>query len=109
MAKRNRKADPKKASATAGDDTKVHRNSPGVWGTCTYHEYSARCPNRAATVRAHNRVVTGLLRPRPDQSFWFLPTFARLYFRQTQLPCAPDAEAFQTKDQLLWPSCGRTS
>src|SRR5262249_49210899 len=29
----------------AGDDTKVHRNSPGVWGTCTFHEHSARCPN----------------------------------------------------------------
>ena len=84
-----------------GDDTKVHRNSPGVWGTCTYHEYSARCPNRATTVRAHNWVVTGLLRPRADHSFWFLPALARLYFRQTQLPDAPDAEAFQTKDQLL--------
>src|SRR5260221_10386711 len=23
----------------AGDDTKVHRNSAQVWGTCTYHEY----------------------------------------------------------------------
>jgi hypothetical protein len=85
----------------SGDDTKVHRNSRGVWGTCTFREYSARCPNRASTVRAHNWVVTGLLRPRPDQSFWFLPTLARLYCRQTQLPCAPDAEAFQTKDQLL--------
>jgi DDE superfamily endonuclease len=85
----------------SGDDTKVHRNSPGVWGTCTYHEYSARCPNRATTVRAHNWVVTGLLRPRADHSFWFLPALARLYFRQTQLPCAPDREVFQTKDQLL--------
>ena len=37
-----------------GDDTKVHRNSPDVWGTCTFHNYSARCPNRASTVRAHN-------------------------------------------------------
>jgi DDE superfamily endonuclease len=85
----------------SGDDTKVHRNSPGVWGTCTYHEYSARCPNRAATVRAHNWVVTGLLRPRPDHSFWFLPSLARLYCRQTQLPPGPDAAAFQTKDRLL--------
>src|SRR5439155_26294899 len=40
----------------AGDDTKVHRNSPKVWGTCTFHEYTARCPNRATTVRAHNWV-----------------------------------------------------
>ena len=38
----------------AGDDSKVHRSSKQVWGTCTFHEYSARCPNRAATVRAHN-------------------------------------------------------
>src|SRR3954466_5501412 len=22
----------------AGDDTKVHRSSKGVWGTCTFHE-----------------------------------------------------------------------
>ena len=39
---------------SAVDDTKVHRNSPDVWGTCTFHEYTARCPNRAPTVRAHN-------------------------------------------------------
>ena len=32
---------------SAVDDTKVHRNSPDVWGTCTFHEYTARCPNRA--------------------------------------------------------------
>src|SRR4051812_8720278 len=47
----------------AGDDTKVHRSSPDVWGTCTFHEYTARCPNRAATVRAHNWVVLGALVP----------------------------------------------
>src|SRR5215468_6311831 len=41
----------------AGDDTKVHRNSKNVWGSCTFHEYTARCPNRASTVRAHNWVV----------------------------------------------------
>ncbi len=43
------------------DDTKIHRNSPNVWGTCTFHEYSARSPNRATTVRAHNWVVVGAL------------------------------------------------
>src|SRR3954452_11635763 len=48
----------------AGDDTKVHRSSPDVWGTCTFHEYTARRPNRAPTVRAHNRVVVGALSPR---------------------------------------------
>ena len=36
---------------SAVDDTKVHRSSPHVWGTCTFHEPGARCPNRAATVR----------------------------------------------------------
>ena len=51
----------------AVDDTKVHRNSEDVWGTCTFHEYTARCPNRATTVRAHNWVVLGALlhEPRP--------------------------------------------
>lgn len=36
------------------DDTKLHRTSQRVWGTCTFHEPSARSPNRAETVRAHN-------------------------------------------------------
>ena len=40
--------------ASAVYDTKVHRSSPHVQGTCTFHEYTARCPNRAGTVRAHN-------------------------------------------------------
>ncbi len=35
-----------------------HRTSPDVWGTCTFHESSARSPNRAETVRAHNWVVS---------------------------------------------------
>ncbi len=82
----------------AGDDTKVHRSSKRVWGTCTFHEYTARCPNRAATVRAHNWVVLGALLPRPSQPALFLPHTGRLYFRQSQLP---DGEAFRTKCQLL--------
>jgi len=82
----------------AGDDTKVHRSSPHVWGTCTFHEYTARCPNRAATVRAHNWVVLGALLPRPAQPAWFLPYTGRLYFRQAQLPAG---EAFHTKCELL--------
>ena len=40
----------------AVDDTKEHRSSGDVWGTCTFHESSARSPNRAETVRAHNWV-----------------------------------------------------
>jgi hypothetical protein len=82
----------------AGDDTKVHRSSADVWGTGTFHEYTARCPNRASTVRAHNWVVLGALVPRPDQPAWFLPHTGRLYFRRAQLPAG---ETFHTKCQLL--------
>jgi hypothetical protein len=82
----------------AGDDTKVHRNSPNVWGTCTFHEYTARCPNRAETVRAHNWVVLGNLVPAKDQPATFLPVAGRLYFRKGQLPAG---EAFHTKNELL--------
>jgi DDE superfamily endonuclease len=83
----------------AGDDTKVHRSSAGVWGTCTFHEYTARCPNRAGTVRAHNWVVLGALLPRADEPALFLPVSGRLYFRQSQLPST--GEVFCTKCQLL--------
>jgi hypothetical protein len=83
----------------AGDDTKVHRSSPDVWGTCTFHEYTARCPNRAATVRAHNWVVLGALLRRPDEPALFLPVAGRLYFRQSQLPVTE--KEFHTKCELL--------
>jgi hypothetical protein len=82
----------------AADDTKVHRNSKNVWGTCTFHEYAARCPNRATTVRAHNWVVLGNLVPVRDQPATFLPVAGRLYFRKSQLPAG---EAFNTKNELL--------
>jgi hypothetical protein len=83
------------------DDTKVHRSSPHVWGTCTFHEYTARCPNRASTVRAHNWVVCGALLHEPDQPGWFLPISGRLYFRRSQLPSGPEGiVAFRTKCEL---------
>jgi hypothetical protein len=82
----------------AGDDTKVYRSSKHVWGTCTFHEYTARCPNRAATVRAHNWVVVGALVPQPGQPAVFLPHTGRLYFREGQLP---PGETFRTKCALL--------
>jgi hypothetical protein len=89
----------------AGDDTKVHRGSADVWGTCTFHEYTARCPNRATTVRAHNWVVVGALLENPDRPAWFLPTAARLYFRNSQLPGLGNPEEepaqFHTKCELL--------
>src|SRR5262249_52772354 len=82
----------------AGDDTTVHRSSQRVSGTCPFHESTARCPNRASTVRAHNGVVVGALVPRPSQPAWFLPHTGRLYFRQSQLPAG---ETFRTKCDLL--------
>src|SRR5215468_9032358 len=88
-------------SVWAGDDTKVHRNSKDVWGTCTFHEYTARCPNRATTVRAHNWVVLGSLLHEPEKPAWFLPISGRLYFRKSQLPVGPDGiTAFRTKCEL---------
>jgi hypothetical protein len=90
-------------SVWAADDTKVHRNSKGVWGTCTFHEYTARCPNRASTVRAHNWVVLGVLLPNTGQPAHFLPVAGRLYFRKTQLPPAETGPSipFRTKCELL--------
>jgi hypothetical protein len=77
------------------DDTKEHRTSKDVWGTCTFHESSARSPNRAETVRAHNWVVAGdLLAGKP---WTYLPHTARLYFRKSQLPAG---ETFRTKTAL---------
>jgi hypothetical protein len=86
------------------DDTKVHRGSADVWGTCTFHEYTARCPNRATTVRAHNWVSLGALLEDPGRPAWFLPISGRLYFRRSQLPARPGAaggrEPFRTKCEL---------
>lgn len=77
------------------DDTKLHRTSKQVWGTCTFHESSARSPNRAETVRAHNWVVMGDLLP--GRPWTYLPHAARLYCRRSQLPTG---ETFQTKTAL---------
>ena len=89
----------------AGDDTKVHRGSADVWGTCTFHEYTARCPNRATTVRAHNWVVVGALLENPEKPAWFVPTAARLSFRKAQLPGlgnpGEEPAPFHTKCELL--------
>jgi DDE superfamily endonuclease len=79
----------------AVDDTKLHRTSKQVWGTCPLHESSVRSPHRAETVRAHNWVVMGELTPgRPWTS---LPQAARLYGRQRQVPAG---EPFRTKTAL---------
>lgn len=89
---------------SAVDDTKVHRSGEDVWGTCTFHEYTARCPNRAATVRAHNWVMLGALLRHSGKPAWFLPVSGRLYFRKAQLPhqagIAGPKEVFRTKCEL---------
>jgi hypothetical protein len=87
----------------AGDDTKVHRSSADVWGVCTFREYSARCPNRASTVRAHNWVFTGALRRRDEQPPVFLPVSGQLYFRQSQLPADQGGPpvVFRTKNEIM--------
>jgi len=89
---------------SAVDDTKVHRNSPDVWGTCTFHEYTARCPNRASTVRAHNWVCLGALLKNDGRPAWYLPISGRLYFRKSQLPrpspTSGHTEPFRTKCEL---------
>lgn len=77
------------------DDTKEHRTSADVWGTCTFHESTARSPNRATTVRAHNWVVLGDLAP--GKPWTYLPVASRLYFRKSQLPAG---ETFRTKTAL---------
>jgi hypothetical protein len=89
---------------SAVDDTKVHRSGEHVWGTCTFHEYTARCPNRATTVRAHNWVVLGAMLENCEKPAWFLPISGRLYFRRSQLPTQPKepgrTEPFRTKCTL---------
>jgi hypothetical protein len=89
---------------SAIDDTKVHRSGEHVWGTCTFHEYTARCPNRATTVRAHNWVVLGAVLDNSEKPAWFLPISGRLYFRRSQLPPQPRepgcTEPFRTKCEL---------
>ncbi|MFO0952354.1 MAG: transposase [Isosphaeraceae bacterium] len=89
---------------SAVDDTKVHRSGEHVWGTCTFHEYTARCPNRATTVRAHNWVCLGALLKNEGQPAWYLPVSGRLYFRKSQLPARSGAagpkEVFRTKCEM---------
>jgi hypothetical protein len=83
----------------------VHRSGDHVWGTCTFHESTARCPNRATTVRAHNGVVVGALWENPGKPAWFLPLSGRLYFRTSQLPArwgfTGPKELFRTKCAFL--------
>jgi hypothetical protein len=82
-------------------DTKVHRSGSHVWGTGTSHESTARCPNRAGTVRAPNGVVLGAVLHEPKKPGWFRPIAGRLDFRQSQLPTGPGGRlASRTKCEL---------
>jgi hypothetical protein len=78
---------------SAVDGTKVHHSGEHVWGTCTFHEYAARCPNRATTVRAHNWVCLGALLRNDAKPARYLPVSGRLYFRKSQLPARSGAAA----------------
>ena len=79
----------------AVDDTKVHRSSKRVWGVSSFYEYTARCPNRATTVLAHNWVAAGPLVA--GHPWTYLPAMGRLYFRRKQVP---SGEVFATKMEL---------
>jgi DDE superfamily endonuclease len=82
------------------EDTKLHRTSKQVWGTCTCHAASARSPNRAETVRAHNWVVMGTLLPgRPRTS---LGLAARLYGRHTPWPTGEPCRTQTALAVELW-------
>ena len=91
---------------SAVDDTKVHRSGEHVWGTCTFHESTARCPNRATTVRAHNWVCLGALLENDGQPAWYLPLSGRLYFRKSQLPFRSGSPAPRRRSapSASWPS-----
>ena len=72
---------------SAVDDTKVHRNSPDVWGTCTFHEYTARCPKSdLPPCGPTTGWCSGPCFDNPGQPPWCLPLSGRLYFRKSQLP-----------------------
>ena len=77
------------------DDTKVYKTGKKIWGTCSYHEYTSRCSNRPETVWGHNWVICGGLSRGEGQMF--LPTCARLYMRESQMP---DGETFRKKPEM---------
>ena len=83
------------------DDTKEHRNSPDVWGTCTFHESSARSPNRAETVRAHNWVVLGSLTPGQP---W---DYAPLVSPSTNLESSPSSASAILRSSSSSSSCSK--
>ncbi len=87
---------------SAVDDTKVHRSSPHVWGTCTFHEYTARCPNRAPTVRAHNWVVLGAYSPNPASPRGSCRSPAGSTFASRSCPSDPKV-SWNSTPSASWP------
>lgn len=82
----------------AVDDTKELRSSLNVFGVCTFKHVSSRNPKHPKLVMAHNWVLMGDLAPGTGQEPWtYLPTAARLYMRNSQLPVG---ETFRTKNEL---------
>jgi len=77
------------------DDTKVYKTGKKIWGTCSYHEYTSRCSNRPETVWGHNWVISGGLSV--GKGHMFLPTCARLYMRESQMP---EGETFRKKPEM---------
>ena len=77
------------------DDTKEHRTSADVWGTCTFHESAARSPNRATTVL--RTIGSSWAISSPGKPWTYMPTASRLYCRKKQLP---GGEMFRTKTAL---------
>ena len=78
-----------------------------VWGTCTFHEYTARCPNRATTVRAHNWVVLGALLQNDGQPAWYPADLRAALLPQvaTALPApASPGPRRRSAPSASWPS-----
>ena len=93
----------------AGDNTKVHRGSHDVWGTCTFHEYTARCPNRARPcVPTTGWCWASWFRERRRPA-WFLPRAGLLYFRNSSclngLTTPDEANSFGPKTNWRWNCC----
>ena len=77
------------------DDTKEHRTSAEVWGTCTFHESARPESQPCHDGSRHNWVVMGDLAP--GKPWTYMPAASRLYFRKSQLPAG---ERFRTKTTM---------
>ena len=84
------------------DDTKEHRTSEKVWGTCTFHECRARSANRARRFARTIGWCWAICRPASRGPTCPWPrgcTFARAN--------CPKAKPFARKRRWPWKCCGR--